>query len=78
MKSPCGLPDFVQDHLILDHESDSLCHSNGYLNHVSDFRDQTPAENPLDLPRSHSPIHAAGNGIVSLELDLENVVFNAH
>ena len=66
VKSPCGLPDFVQDHLILDHESESL-HSSGYHNHVNDFRNQTSVENPLDLPRSHSPIHAAGNMIDSFK-----------
>jgi len=70
VKSPCGLPDFVQDHLILDHESESL-HSSGYHNHVNDFRNQTSVENPLDLPRSHSPIHAAG--AMPIPLDLANL-----
>lgn len=71
VKSPCGLPDFVQDHLILDHEPELSCHSSGYHNHISDFRNQTPVENPLDLPRPHSPIHAAG--AMPIPLDLANL-----
>ena len=75
MKSPCGLPDFVQDHLILDHEPELSCHSSVYHNHISEFRNQTPVENPLDLPRPHSPIHAAGNVIDSRQFYLKNLIF---
>jgi len=69
VKSPCGLPDFVQDHLLLDQE---LQQESSYHNRDNDFRNQTPGENnPLDLPRSHSPIHAAG--AMPIPLDLANL-----
>ncbi len=56
LKSPCGLPDFVQDHLVMES-------SNGYQ-HIPDRGlgddGQMASDNPLDLPRNNSPIHAAG------------------
>lgn len=61
LKSPCGLPDFVQDYLGVEHDLNPTSYSNGY--HVPDQGfgiNQNPGDNPLDLPRSHSPIHAAG------------------
>ena len=73
MKSPCGLPDFVQDHLVVDH--DSARSTNG-LSRVSEPivgppLQQVPVESPLDLPRSQSPIHAAG--AMPIPLDLANL-----
>lgn len=61
IKSPCGLPDFVQDYLGVEHDLNSTTYLNGC--HVPDQNfgcSQISADNPLDLPRSHSPIHAAG------------------
>lgn len=61
LKSPCGLPDFVQDYLGVEHDLNSSSYLNGY--HVPDQsfgNNQISADSPLDLPRSHSPIHAAG------------------
>jgi hypothetical protein len=63
LKSPC-LPDFVQDHVRVEHDLTSVNHSdNGFQNRVppeNGLFSSHEAENPLDLPRSHSPIHAAG------------------
>lgn len=61
VKSPCGLPDFVQDYLGVEHDLNSTNYLNGY--HVPDQsfgNNPTSSDSPLDLPRSHSPIHAAG------------------
>lgn len=62
IKSPCGLPDFVQDYLGVEHEMGPVAgHVDGYSCGQQAFRNaQAPVDNPLDLPRSHSPIHAAG------------------
>ena len=64
LKSPC-LPDFVQDHVRVEHDlTSAINHSdNGFQNRVAPDHglfSSHEAENPLDLPRSHSPIHAAG------------------
>lgn len=64
LKSPCGLPDFVQDYLGVEHDLNSSGFLNGY--HVPDQsfgNNPISADSPLDLPRSHSPIHAAGKCI---------------
>lgn len=63
VKSPCGLPDFVQDYLGVEHDlNGQASYLNGY--HVPDqnfgSNNHISADSPLDLPRSHSPIHAAG------------------
>lgn len=67
LKSPC-LPDFVQDHIGVEHDlTSTMNHSgNGFQNRVPEHGlfSSHEAENPLDLPRSHSPIHAAGNDIL--------------
>ena len=61
LKSPCGLPDFVQDHLVVEHELESSSHHSNEYNHQDhNFGNQNSSDSPLDLPRSHSPIHAAG------------------
>ncbi|XP_046437996.1 uncharacterized protein LOC124189418 [Daphnia pulex] len=71
VKSPCGLPDFVQDYLGVEHDLNSTNYLNGY--HVPDQSfgsNPTSSDSPLDLPRSHSPIHAAG--AMPIPLDIAN------
>ena len=61
LKSPCGLPDFVQDHLVLETESQNGMHSNGFH----------PILKQNHNSRSQSPIHAAG--AMPIPLDLANL-----
>ncbi|KAK4020545.1 paramyosin [Daphnia magna] len=71
VKSPCGLPDFVQDYLGVEHDLNSASYLNGY--HVPDQgfgNNSISSDSPLDLPRSHSPIHAAG--AMPIPLDIAN------
>lgn len=69
LKSPCGLPDFVQDHLVMEHSLTSNSHPNGF--NISDRGigdEQSVADNPLDLPRNNSPIHAEGITFLAIHL----------
>lgn len=73
IKSPCGLPDFVQDYLGVEHEiGPDVGHLDDYSCSEQPYRNgQAPVDNPLDLPRSHSPIHAAGIVKFIVQVNLE-------
>ena len=71
VKTPCGLPDFVTDHLGIEHELSHAAHPNSYYlpeSNSSRSQLQGSVDSPLDLPRSSSPIHAAGEFIVRFSI----------
>lgn len=76
LKSPCGLPDFVQDYLGVEHDLNPTSFSNGYHIPEQSFgMNPNAGDNPLDLPRSQSPIHAAGKTNLIITLRSRNTIY---